>query len=78
MPACQLARNDAVGFLGEGVLHVPGAQTSFDVPDGDAMVEARQRHRHDGGGVSLNENDIGLFSFEYGIEFEQKTGSEFG
>ena len=54
-----------------------GAESCFDVSEGDIAVEAGECGSEDGGGVALREDDIGFFVGECGVELDEESGGEF-
>ncbi len=65
---------DAIHFLGEGLGHVAGAESGFDVADGDALVEGGEGAAEGGGGIALDEDEGWLFVAEDGFEGGEDTG----
>ena len=59
---------DPVHLLGEGTRRVAGSKPRLDVADGDAVKEARQRAGHGGGGVALDQQEVGTLAGENGVE----------
>ncbi len=54
----------AVHFFGPGAVDVVGAQTGFDVADGDLLVKGGEGRGGAGRGVAMDQDDVGLGLFE--------------
>jgi hypothetical protein len=70
--------NHAVHFFGEGLGEIAGAQAGFHVADRDALIEGCQGAAERGGGVALDEHEVGCFLAEDGFEQGQDAGGGFG
>ena len=57
----QLSDHRAVDFLREGLVLVVGAQARFDMADGGFLIESREATGKGGGGVALNQDQVGFF-----------------
>ncbi|MNP04986.1 hypothetical protein D3C76_969250 [compost metagenome] len=73
MPAGQLAGDHPVGFLGERIAEVAGAQARFDMAKGNPQVETRQCSTHDRGRVALSQYHIRFLGLQYAVEFKQQA-----
>lgn len=65
-----------VGLLGPGLLQVAGAQAGLDVADGNVAVEGGQRGDEAGGGVAVDQDDIGLDLFIGLVELVQQVAGQ--
>ena len=78
MPLGQLAGDDPVHFFRKRIRHVPGAKPGFHVPKRNLVVEAGERHGHDGSGVALRQHDIRLLGLKHIIQSQQETSGQSG
>ena len=75
MDVRDVAGKDAVDLLREGGVLVSGPEARFDVADADLLVEAGQGGRERRRSVPVDEDEIGLFFFQYGFKaFEDGRG----
>ena len=56
--AGELGEQSAIGFLGEGVQQVVGAQARLHMANGNLLVEGGQAGRKGGGGVPLHQHQL--------------------
>lgn len=75
---CEPGGEDAVGFFGPGGLEVACAEAGFDMADGDVVVEGGECGAEDGGGVALDEDEVGPGLFEFFVDGGQGAGGEVG
>ncbi len=68
MQVHQLRDHPSVDFLGKRAVAIAGAQACFDMADGDAGVAGGHGAGHGGGGVALDENEVGPFAGDDGAE----------
>lgn len=68
----------AVHFFRPRAVDVPGAESRFDMADGDLPVKRSQRGGGGGRGVPVDEDDIGLFLLQNAAHSRQDAGGDVG
>jgi hypothetical protein len=69
---------DAVEFFGERFGEAACAEAGLDVADGDVAVEGGEGGGEGGGSVALDEEEVGSFEFENGVEGRNDACGEGG
>ena len=69
-------RDLAVHLLGPGAVDVVGAQSGLDVAHGNLLVEGGQGGGRGGGGVAVDEDDVGLALFQHVAHAGEHAGRD--
>jgi len=78
VPGRELAGQAAVHLLGERVVGAAGAQPGLHVPDRNLLVERRQRRRHAGGRIALDQHGGGAVFGEHAAQASEGAAGEVG
>lgn len=76
MPGGETTDEAPVHLLGKGIVGDTGAEARLDMTDGDVAIEGSESAHEGGGGVALNEDEVGRFLGEDGVETLLKSGTE--